>query len=114
MWRWLTHVLIPYLPTERLIQALGNLEGRDSLRWLRAETQAELDRLGPVAREAFSGALGESVLRAVLQRAVREQPNRLESQQLLAFVRAHPLVALGGALKGWLLTKKVKPWPICC
>jgi hypothetical protein len=104
----LANLLLPHLSTERLIQAIGNIEHRDRLTWLRRETLAEVDRClaNPVAIEAFEHALAGAVMTTVLQREHAARARQPESQWIDDFFSRHWLVAMTAALKSEVAARR--------
>lgn len=96
----LASLLLPHLPTDRLIQAVGNVETRDEFGWLREETLEEVDRclVNRTAIDAFEHALAGVVMTSVLQRAYLEH-REPESGWIDDFVRRHPMTAIWGAIR---------------
>ena len=95
--------LLPRLPTDQLILAIGNLESRDRLQWLRVEAWAEIDRcLGdPILVEAYGPALLEPTMRAVLQRTYVQRARADLCADLDTYLRVHWRSALWGVCRAW-------------
>ena len=104
--RWRSRLLLwllPRLPTDQLILAIGNLESRDRLQWLRVEAWAEIDRcLGdPILVEAYGPALLEPTMRMVLQRTYAQGTRPDLCADLDAYLAAHWPAALWAICRRW-------------
>jgi hypothetical protein len=95
MFRRLAGRALRSLATDRLIQAVGNVELRDGFEWLRAEMLAEVDRCvaDPVAIHAFEHAMAGTVMGMVLERAYLERRHPIIVPWVDDFVRRYPHVA---------------------
>jgi hypothetical protein len=105
--------VLPYLPSDRLIQAIGNLEQRDDLMWLRQEALAEVDRClsHREAIEAFEHPAASAVAGLVLARACREGRHEPFPTWLTTYFRQQPHVAAAAILRGALARRVAVPAP---
>lgn len=96
MLRRLVARAIPRLSTERLIEAIGNLELRDGLEWLREESLVEADRFlaGVEAREDFELAVAGAAMPWVLARGYVSGRHPRITAWIDGFALRHPLVCL--------------------
>lgn len=102
--RTVANQLIPLLPTERLIQAIGNLEQRDRLAPLYQEAWAEIDRClsDPATVEAFGPGLLDMTFRMVLQRLHRDHPEHQISIWLQDYLEQHTWMVLWAIVRNGL------------
>lgn len=102
---------VPYLPSDRLIEAIGNLEQRDELTWLREEALAEVDRClaNPAAIEAFEHPAASAIATLILARACRTRRHEPFPTWLVGYFRRQPHVAAAAMLRAAVARRLAGP-----